>query len=234
MSTISKAKKFASGCVAGLAMSILTAGAAWAAPIVTVQAYSTQGPGNQAGISFAESYAANTPAGATWAEDPTVVPPPGTIGGVYKSPFDSNTLTGTRSYFSVGGVSQPDGDGSLSPNTLSFAQGEDRLSILWGSIDTYNTLTFITPSSQYSFTGTAIMALLNATFGTNFTPTNGNYEKVALINFVFPRDELFTALKFESSLAAFEFAFVPAPAAIGLLGFGLVALGLMRRRHANA
>ena len=41
-----------------------------AAPVVTVVDYANMGASNDAGINFALNYAANTPTGATWSDDP--------------------------------------------------------------------------------------------------------------------------------------------------------------------
>src|SRR5262245_9307639 len=79
---------------------------------------STQGAGNTANI-YAGNYNGTTPTGATWSENPLVVPPPGNWSGIYQSPFNNTPLLDTQSYFSVGGVDS-NGDGATSPVNLSY------------------------------------------------------------------------------------------------------------------
>ena len=83
-------------------------------------------------------YNGTTPAGATWSADPTVTPPPGSVGGINQSPFNNTPVSETQSYFSVWGPGV--NGGAASPVTLDFASGQSDFSMLWGSIDTYNTL----------------------------------------------------------------------------------------------
>ncbi len=60
------------------------------------------------------------------------------------------------------------------------------------------------------------------------------YGVIGIVEFQF--NEAFTAVRFESDQAAFEPALhsatpVPAPAALALMGAGLVAIGFVRRRR---
>ena len=209
-------KTFALAAV--LAATALSAGAA---TMTSVVATSTQGVGNTADV-YGAGYGNNTPVGATWSSDPTVLVPPGNVGGVYQTPFNNTSLQESQSYFSVGAES---GDaGSASPNTLTFAgAGVSVFDILWGSIDSYNTLSF---SNGFSIDGTQLAALLG--FGAG--PTN--YEQVALVHFAF--DTAVTSATFTSTSAAFEFALAPVPVpAGGLLLLGAMGgLAALRRRKA--
>jgi hypothetical protein len=192
---------------------------------------STQGAGNQAHI-FASAYAGNTPAGAVFSDDALVTPPPGNLSGVYQSPFNNTPLADSQSYFSVGAV-DADGDGAASPVTLTFGAPIDSFNILWGSIDSYNTIEFFSgAASLMAFTGTDIVNQL----GLDGSPIN--YEQVALLRFSdFGRGGL-TSVKFSSSQAAFEFGLapqpIPLPASVLLLFGALGGLGVISRQRQAA
>ena len=107
------------------------------------------------------------------------------------------------------------------------SEGADYFRLLWGSLDSYNTLSFNIGGEWQSFTGDDIagFAGISGSF---------NYGVTGIVEFQF--DELFTAVRFESDQAAFESALhsptpVPAPAALALMGAGLVAIGFVRRRR---
>ena len=179
----------------------------------------------------------------------------GSIAGVYRSPFENvsngsiltdgsgHALTGydspTLSYSSVEGCpncSATYSAGPLGTNTLSF---------LWGSPDSYNTLTFLDQSGHVigSITGTGITtgsATFNALDGL-ITPQTYGHDKVT-----FTDSGLFYAVVLSSTTNAFEFADLsfgrtftdlqktPLPAALPLFagGVGLISL-LARRRKRN-
>lgn len=200
------------------------------AVIITLDAFSTQGAGNTANV-YAGNYNGTTPVGATWSSDPLVVPPPGNWSGVYQSPFNNTPLLDTQSYFSVGGVDAA-GDGAPSPVTLTYGSLQNAFSMLWGSIDSYNTIEFRQGS-------TLRLSLSGATLGGFLGGAAPNYEQVALLSFAFNTNELFNNVRFISTQAAFEFALpgapraVPEPGTLGLLGAGIALLGFrLRRRRA--
>ena len=208
-----------------LCLSVIGASAA----TVTTNGSSTQGGGNTAGITFAVGYGANTPVGATWSVDPTWTPPNGNVGGQSQSPFNSNGLTNTQNYFTVGGTSVPEG-GAPSPVTLTYGSAQSAFNILWGSIDSYNTIEFfIGASSVFTYTGTQLAALLAS------GSSGPNFEDVALVNFSNFENSGFDSVKFTSTLAAIEFALpapIPLPAGGLLLLGALGSLTALRRRKA--
>ena len=205
---------------------------AFSAQAVTVSLVdsSTQAAGNTADV-YAAGYAGTTPVGASFSDDALVTPPPGNIAGAYQSPFNNTALGDTQTYFSVGGSSGA--NGAASPVTLTFAAPVDAFSILWGSIDSYNTIEFFSgAASLMAFTGTDIV---NA-FALGGSPIN--YEQVALLNFSDFGTGGLTSVRFSSSQAAFEFALAPAPIplpASALLLFGaLGGLGVISRQRKAA
>lgn len=195
----------------------------------TLLATSTNGGGNTAGITYAQGFGANLPAGASWSDDPTVTPPPGNVSGQYQSPFNNTVLQDVQNYYNVGGVSGA--NGAPSPQTLSFDSDQSAFTLLWGSIDSYNTLEFLDGAgSVLSLTGTELVSL----FMLGGTPTN--FEQVALVTFDFLNGITFDNVKFSSSQAAFEFALapVPLPAAAWLMIAALAGLGFVGRRRPAA
>jgi hypothetical protein len=200
---------------------------AFGAQAVTVSQIdsSVQGAGNTAHL-YAANYAGNTPIGGSFSSDPLVVPPPGNANGIYQSPFNNTPLLDTQTYFSVGGV-DGNGEGAVSPVTLTLGGPADSFDILWGSIDSYNTIEFFSgATSLMSFTGTDIVNL----FALGGSPLN--YEQVALLRFSDFGTGGLTSVQFSSSQAAFEFALAPVPlpaSALLLLG-ALGGLGFVSRR----
>jgi hypothetical protein len=234
-----------------LTSSSLVGAAGWAAPIIVIEDYALRGGSNDAGINFAIDFGANTPTGATWTDDPTV--PYGSSRGLFQSPFHSNELTATNSYFSVGGpivANDPTLPASPSPASLIWSAGDEQssISLLWGSIDTFNLLNFKNNGTLvYSLTGTAVANLINSTFGTSLTAnSSGGFGAVALLSIAFSGGDVFDELQFVSTAAAFEFALdvpppistfaVPTPANGLMFGmaFACLALGFGLRRRQTA
>jgi hypothetical protein len=202
---------------AAAALFALAAGSASAAVMVTIDGSSAQGGTNAAGIDFAQGYGAHTPDGASWAGIDTVT---GNSSGNWQSPFNSNGLTDIQSYFSA----DPQA-------TLTFGTAQTEFSMLWGSIDSYNTITFLDGNSVIgSFTGSDVIAQ----FGLGGSPAN--FERVGLFTFATDgQAETFDAIRFGSTQAAFEFATAPAPVPLPAAGWMLAAsvagIGAMRRRR---
>jgi len=134
-------------------------------------------------------------------------------------------------------------EGAIEPITVSDL--DSSFGFYWGSIDSYNTVDFYSGGeSVYTFTGDHLAGLL----GTDNSP---NYGTDQYVNFFADWGEgdflaaeggwgpMFDSVKFSSEGGvAFEVAVaqaeVPEPAAIGLLGLGLLSLGFGRRRRNKA
>src|SRR5690606_21676753 len=121
--------------IAGLAAGALlaTTVSASAAVVFTVLDSSTENGANTADV-YAGGYSAALPNGASWTSSPTLRT--GDLSDVYKSPFHDTDLQDVNSYWAVGPTNP------TNPAVLKFAPGTTSLTMLWGSIDTYNDVTF--------------------------------------------------------------------------------------------
>jgi hypothetical protein len=149
----------------------------------------------------------------------------GTDGLLHAQPFGS-----TGNYYSVG-----PNDGSPGVIDLTAIGDIVNISLLWGSVDTYNTLQFLAAD------GTTVLA----SFVGNdiFNPANGartdpNTNPVVLFNLTGTDVSSFSYLKLWSTENAFEIdniavSGVPEPATWGmmLLGFAGMGMALRRRRR---
>ena len=199
----------------------MTAGAAAAAPVFAVVDWDHQGATNGAGIDFAVGYGAHTPLDSSWTAAPDTQV--GNTTNVAQSPFNSNTQTAGSTYFSVDPVNTVN-----NPAILTFDTLQTVFSILWGSVDVGNSITFWNGMDSWTVTGTQVATAADAALLPN---GQGNYEISALVNFS-GFDNGFDRVQFGSKNIAMEFALAPIPLpAGGLLLLGaLGGLAALRRR----
>lgn len=157
----------------------------------------------------------------------------GAASGLYAAPYLSNSngtpfgdtmVSGsdTTKYVSTGNASA----------TLTFGAMQHYLGLLWGSVDAYNTLEFFMGGTSVGhLTGSDIVASangdqgVNGTFYANITSSLG-FDKVVASSSSY-------AFEFDNVAYSPSTSGVPEPAALGLLGLGLIGLGFRRRKAAT-
>jgi hypothetical protein len=160
----------------------------------------------------------------------------GDLSGRYAAPFISDgPMAGTDNptvYLSVPGTSR---SGAV---TLQLDETFNYFGLFWGSIDTYNSISFLLNGVTVdSFSGTDVINP-NIANGNQTAPSTNTYVnffglatfdavRLASTSYAFELDNI--ALANIGPLTSTE---IPAPAALGLFGLGLVGLGYMRRRKA--
>jgi hypothetical protein len=149
-----------------------------------------------------------------------------TVSGQYAKPADPLNADGNYQAVQTNGTSTFD-----FTNVYDDGRALGRFSLYWGSIDTYNTLSFLKADGT----------LVKSFTGVDFPPANGS-QPAALTNrritFGFSQADAVTKVRFASSQNAFEFdtlaiAAVPEPASWAMLiaGFGLIGATMRRRRQ---
>jgi len=141
---------------------------------------------------------------------------------------------------SPGGSASPAGitDGYLSvpnptaPGSAQFFLGGGNFNyfgLFWGSVDTYNTLSFFSGGTEIaSYTGSQLSPLLAT--GNQQSDMSNRY-----VNFFFNGGSTFDTIRLTSSGIAFEtdnhsFGVVPEPSMIALFGLGIFGLGFAARK----
>ena len=215
---------------AALALSVGMASAATVTINVIAASHdgSTLGAGSNTADVFAGNYGAFTGGGVF---DPAPSTNTGTS-GVSRSPWQNTAtdLTG-RSYFATGP------DNPTNPAILTFGTARSTFTLLWGSVDSYNELTFGglgSGGSDITITGSQVAAAVGTQVGAGICGDPSNFACTVLVSFSLDNNETFTTVEFFSRGSnAFEFAMIPLPASALLLLGGMGVFGGMaaiRRR----
>jgi PEP-CTERM motif len=161
------------------------------------------------------------PAGYSFSGNGIVVTQPD-VGGIYAAPFGDLTK-----YLTTGSTVLP------AVETLTFNSAYTQLGLYWGSIDAYNTISFLSNGQTVaSFDGGAT-GIAHAPTGANGNQTSGDTNRY--VTFLFTAGQSFDTVKFESTSRAFEIdnvtAAVPEPSTWAMMILGFMGVGFMAYRR---
>jgi hypothetical protein len=146
-----------------------------------------------------------------------------------RSPFETVAGTPIQPQYSTLGYTAIQSGGS---GTWNFG-GSNTLSLLWGSPDSYNDVTFWSGANG---TGSILGSLSGADLAAYIVAAGRGHDLVTIL-----LDQLFGSVTLHSGGVAFEFAnltsgiaVVPIPAALPLFATGLGLMGLFGRRREHA
>lgn len=162
----------------------------------------------------------------TWTGSEAIVT--GSSSGLYAAPYN-NSIMSTADQTQYVTVPYPDPANNSGSATATLGGVYNYFGIFWGSVDTYNSLSFYNGSTLVaSYTGTDIITP-NAANGNQSAPSTNLY-----VNFLgLPDFDSFTMSSTQFAFEADNIAVsrVPEPATMLLLGTGLIGLaGLGRRK----
>jgi PEP-CTERM motif len=136
----------------------------------------------------------------------------------------TTSIAGSGNYFSTG----------LGTITFTFSTPQTSIAVLWGSIDTGNSLTF-NDTSHYKVTGTAVQTAARGFISNGFQGAGGS--AYVVVNTTTP----FTTITATSTVPSFEFAALaastaafttsPEPTTFLLIGVGVVMIGFGAHRR---
>jgi hypothetical protein len=207
-----------------LAVAALTAaGSVVATPIVTVGGTAVANNGlttSVAGVAILDFNGSALPTGVTMSSAAGNLVTGSSAGNYAAPPSD------TSQYLTVSPFSG-------TPVTISIAGGANYIGFYAGSVDSYNTITFVSTAGNVVYTGTQLATLAGVT-------ANGNQGTGFYLN-VFETGNAFTSVILASSQNAFEldnFAIgraappgaVPLPGTVALMGLGMVAFAVRRNK----
>lgn len=206
------------------ALTMLIGSSASAVPTITFGGAAVTDEGLTSSVAGASVVDFNSALGATGS-----LAAPGI--GDYSGDFTVNEGSSSTSASPAGNsspffsVPNPESSGAA---TLKLEGPADYFGLYWGSIDDYNTLTFLDGDTVVaSLTGLDVIAA-SARLGDRMSRGSNRY-----VNFFFGLDT-FDTIVFKSTSFAFEsdnhaFARVPEPGVLALLGAGLFGFGFVRR-----